>query len=107
MASTKQGGDEEEKLKNKIDQKDNEASSSRKDKGKCIFEEDNNDNPMMSESERIAMEKKGKELDELNALRKKFEAEEAEAKNANLMANSIHSQMVGGKSQISLIHLRF
>lgn len=64
---------------------DNEASRSRKDKGKGTAKDDNDENPTMSKFERIVMEKRDNELDELNALKKKFEAEEAEAKNAKLV----------------------
>ncbi|CAI9276213.1 unnamed protein product [Lactuca saligna] len=83
--TTKQGADEEEKIKTETYRKDNEASSSRKNKGKGIIEDENDENAMMSESERIAGEKRDKELDKLISLRKKFEAEAAEAKNANLI----------------------
>lgn len=71
-ASAKQRGDKEEKIKKG------------KDKGKGIPEDDNNENTKMTESERIAMEMRDKELDELNALKKKFEAEEAKDKNVKL-----------------------
>ncbi|CAI9300387.1 unnamed protein product [Lactuca saligna] len=55
--STKQGGDEEEKRKTETDRKDNRASGSGKDKGKGNFKDDNEENTMISESERISIEK--------------------------------------------------
>ncbi|CAI9300385.1 unnamed protein product [Lactuca saligna] len=55
--STKQGEDEEEKRKTETDRKDNEDSGSGKDKGKGISKDDNEENTMISESERIAREK--------------------------------------------------
>ncbi|CAI9299597.1 unnamed protein product [Lactuca saligna] len=84
-AFAKQGRYEEEKLKNETDRKHNEASGSGKDKGKGISEKENDQNPLISKSKRIDMKKRDKELDEVNALRKKFEAEETEAKNVNLI----------------------
>ncbi|CAI9263001.1 unnamed protein product [Lactuca saligna] len=83
--SAKQWGDEEENLKNETDRKDNEASGSGKDKGKGIFGEGNDEDANISKSERVEREKIDKELDEVNALRKKFEAKEAEAKNLQLI----------------------
>ncbi|CAI9299542.1 unnamed protein product [Lactuca saligna] len=62
--------------------KDNEASRLGKDKGKGISEEEIDENANMAESEQAEREKKDKDLDELNALQKKLEAEEFEAKNA-------------------------
>lgn len=84
-ASAKQGGDEEQNLTKAYDRKDNEASGSRKDKGTGVSKEENDKNPILSESERIAREKRDKEINELNALQKKLGAEEAEAKNSKLI----------------------
>lgn len=47
-ASSKQGGEEEEKLKNKVDRKDNEASRSGKGKDKVDSEEDIDENAKMT-----------------------------------------------------------
>ncbi|CAH1436130.1 unnamed protein product [Lactuca virosa] len=58
----------------------NVASRSRKDKGKEIDEDDEEEN--LSESEKLVRKKRGKELDELNALRQKLDAEDAEVKNS-------------------------
>ncbi|CAI9299543.1 unnamed protein product [Lactuca saligna] len=66
----------------KLHQEDNEASRLGKDKGKGISEEEIDENANMAESEQAEREKKDKDLDELNALQKKLEAEEFEAKNA-------------------------
>ena len=49
------------------------------------MEEETEENPKMTKSERIAMEKRDKELDDLQALRKKLETEEAKGKNVKLM----------------------
>ncbi|CAI9294198.1 unnamed protein product [Lactuca saligna] len=48
--------------------KDNVASISGKDKGKCILEDDANENLKITEEERIAMDKRDKELDDLQVL---------------------------------------
>ncbi|CAI9281350.1 unnamed protein product [Lactuca saligna] len=79
------GRHKEEKIKAENDQKDNEASGSRKYKGKGILEEEIDENENLTESERSEIDKKDKELDDLNALRNKFEAEEVDAKNAKLV----------------------
>lgn len=84
-AFTKQGGDEEECLTKLSDWKDNEAFGSGKDNGKGVSEEENDENLMMSESERIAREKTDKDFEELNALRKKLEENEVEAMNLKLI----------------------
>lgn len=49
------------------------------------MEDETEDNPKITESERIAMEKKDKELYDIQAIWKKLEAEEADAKNTKLM----------------------
>lgn len=77
--SSKQGGDEGIKVKEEFDQKVNEAYGSRKYKGKSISKDGDDEN--MTESERAERETRDKELDELNSLRKKFDAEDVEAKN--------------------------
>ncbi|CAI9301514.1 unnamed protein product [Lactuca saligna] len=84
-ASMKKGGEEEEKIKKETDRKDNKASCLGKGKGKGILKDENDENLMMTKSERIIMEKQNKELYELNALNKKFEVEEVETKNAKLV----------------------
>ena len=55
------------------------------DKGKGIVEEDDDHNMKISKSERIEKEKSDKELDEIDALRRQFKAEEAKAKVAKLI----------------------
>nr|KAJ0207626.1 hypothetical protein LSAT_V11C500271040 [Lactuca sativa] len=79
-SSSKQGGEKEKNLKKVIDQKDNKASGSRKYKGKVVFEEDSEENSAMTELEKEARERRDKEVDELNALRQKLDAEEANIK---------------------------
>lgn len=63
--------------------KDNETSGL--GKGKDKVEEDIEEDSMMTEFERVARKKKDKELDEINALRHKLDAEDAEVKNLALI----------------------
>lgn len=49
------------------------------------MEDEAEENPKMTESERIGIKKCDKELDDLQAHQKKLETEEAKAKNAKLM----------------------
>ncbi|CAI9302899.1 unnamed protein product [Lactuca saligna] len=78
--SLKQGGEEEENLKNEFGLKDNEASGSGKDKGNIVSKEDFEENPKMIESKIAAREKRDKELDQLNTLKQQLDAEEVEVK---------------------------
>ncbi|CAI9302449.1 unnamed protein product [Lactuca saligna] len=66
-------------LKRASDPKDNEASGF--GKGKVVSKEDIEENVVMTELEKEARERRDKELDELDALRQKVDAKEADIKN--------------------------
>lgn len=85
-ASSKQRGDGDDKVKEEFDKKGNEAFRSRKDKDTTTSEEDNEEN--MIELERDERKKRDKELDELNALRQKYDAEDAEVKKSDFILES-------------------
>ncbi|CAH1412094.1 unnamed protein product [Lactuca virosa] len=81
-----------EKYKNikevKTGQRDHVSLGSGKGKLNIISEKGTEDDPVLTETERMAREKRDKELDELNALREKLDAEEAEAKNSEMIIES-------------------
>ncbi|CAI9271186.1 unnamed protein product [Lactuca saligna] len=80
----------EQQTKTEADRKGNEASGSDKDKGKGISVDENEE--ILIEEERAERERSDKELDDLHALRKKFEAKEVETKNVKLVLK-IHKSL--------------
>ncbi|CAH1453083.1 unnamed protein product [Lactuca virosa] len=79
----------DEKFKNikefKTGRRDHVSSGSGKGKVNIVSKKVTEEDLTLTEKEKVAREKRDKELDELNALREKLDVEEAEARNSEMI----------------------